>query len=132
MKKYSIPLVVILFCQPIFASQEGILSISSFRLESKGIGSSGNVVVTGKKDDSGVLVELKVKAFSKEINVPKKTLAKISTKYQNGIQISYEAGYKKLGGRTVYILFQKGYTSSVKEKAVLAVKEDGSSKILTP
>ena len=112
------------------ASQEGTLSLSSFSLQSKGIGSSGPIAVEGKRDESGNLSQLVVNAFEKKISVAQDVLRKISKYNINGIQLSYESGYKELGGRTVYILFQKGFTSRIIEKTVLAVKENGTSKIV--
>ncbi len=107
------------------ASQEGALPLSVFRLESAGIGSSGKVVVEGKQNEKGETINLKINAFGKEYVVPKDKLARLSGLHANGVQISYEAGYPNLGGRTIYIQFQVGFTSGPREQALVTLKEDG-------
>ena len=93
------------------------------------MGASGPVLVKGRRDKAGNFETLVVKAFGKNIEIPKPLLARIPNG-ANGIQLSYEAGYKQLGGRTIYILFLTGFTSVIKEKMILSVNEDGQSKAL--
>jgi len=113
-----------------FASQEGVLALSEFKIQSKGIGESGIVVVEGMMDASGKYKKLTVKAFGKTIEVSNDVLRQIPSKNQNGIQLSYEVGYKDMGGRTIYIVFQKGFTSGITESLIIGVTEDGRSKIV--
>jgi len=108
-----------------YASQEGILALSSFRIESAGIGSSGKVVVEGKQNEKSQIVSLKVSAFGKEYVVSKEKLAGLAELLANGIRISYEAGYAELGGRTIYIQLQMGFTSSTRKQVLITVIEDG-------
>ena len=111
-------------------SKEGILPILEFRLASNGIGSSGPVVVEGSINPEGEVASLSVQVFEKTYNIEGSVLKTIGISRINGIQISYEAGYRVLGGRTVYILFQKGFTSETKEKYVLAVSEHEKPELL--
>lgn len=129
MKRIIFLLVTFLALPLAHASQEGVLELSSFELESRGIGSSGPVTVLALKNDAGEYIYLAVKAFGKEYNLEKKHFKKISGIPFNGIQLSYETGYRQTGGRTVYILFQKGFASGTEEKTLLIVKEDGSVSI---
>lgn len=110
-----------------FTSQEGILTISSFHVDSKGIGSSGPVAVQGTIDIAGE-ISLIVSAFGKTITIPKTVVEKIPKTF-NGIQLSYEKGYESLGGRTIYIMFSTGFLSGQKTKTVLVVTEDGASEV---
>jgi hypothetical protein len=47
----------------------------------------------------------------------------------NGVRISYEAGYTGLGGRTIYIQFQSGFTSGTREQALVTLTEDGKVEV---
>jgi hypothetical protein len=125
-----LPAVLLVACaSAAHASQEGVLVLSSFRLESAGIGASGKIVVEGKQDEKGQVVSLKVNAFGKEYVVPKEKLAGLGELLANGIRISYEAGYAELGGRTVYIQLQTGFTSGTREQALVTVKENGKIEV---
>jgi hypothetical protein len=111
------------------ASQEGILALSSFRLESAGIGSSGKVIVEGKQNEKNKIVSLKISAFGKDYVVPEDKLAALSGLPSNGVRISYEAGYADLGGRTIYIQLQMGFTSGTREQALVTLTEDGKVEV---
>lgn len=110
-------------------SKEGILIFDSFQVESKGIGSSGPVSVIAKKGKSRFFDSILIRAFGREFLVEEKILKKIP-KTANGIQMTYEKGYEELGGKTLYLSFSKGFTSSQKQKKVLAVKEFGEISFL--
>jgi hypothetical protein len=125
MKIFAIALILLVTVGTGRASKEGILPLSSFHLESMGIGASGKIVVEGTQDGQGQITELKIGAFGKEFVVPRQKLARLVTLPANGIRISYEAGYKELGGRTIYIQFQMGFTSSTKKQALVTLAEDG-------
>jgi hypothetical protein len=117
------------FASTAVASSEGILPLSSFRLESSGIGSSGKVIVEGKQTERAEILSLKLSAFGKYYVVPKEKLTGLAELHANGIRISYEAGYAQLGGRTIYIHLQMGYTSHTRMQAVVTVKEDGKIEV---
>ena len=107
------------------ASEEGILALSSFRLESAGIGQSGKIVVEGRENKKWQVVNLKISAFGKDYVIPKEKLAGLAELSANGVRISYEGGYPMTGGRTIYIQFQMGFTSWTKQKALVTVSENG-------
>jgi len=90
------------------ASQEGVLSFSEFSIKSRGIGKSGTVEIIGTKNEKGTFSSITVSAFGKMYSFPEDILSQISAINQNGIQLTYEAGYRSLGGKTIYIQFQKG------------------------
>src|SRR5262245_48047240 len=82
-------------------SQEGALALSSFTIQSVGIGGSGPVTISGTQD-ANMVTALNVKAFDKEFNLTTKQLQELKGLGANGIQLSYERGYKDIGGRTLY------------------------------
>ena len=82
-------LLVVIFMQSIaFASQEGVLNLSSFAIKSEGIGSSGPI---GVANNERVGTSLKIEAFGKEYVFLQEELAKIPKGFYNGIQLFYEA-----------------------------------------
>jgi hypothetical protein len=111
------------------ASQEGTLPLTSFRLESNGKGSSGRIVLEGKQNEKAEIVSLKIGAFGKNYTVPPEKLRQLADLHANGVRISYEEGYKELGGRTVHIQFQVGFTSSTEQKALITITEDGKIEV---
>jgi hypothetical protein len=129
MKNLILALAVVSVATCASASKEGILQLSSFRLESDGIGRSGKVVVEGKQDKDGRMVNLKVTAFGKDYLVPKEKLAQLGRITANGVRISYEAGYARLGGRTVYLQLQMGFVESTQWRRRVTVKENGAIEI---
>lgn len=98
-------------------------------MTSAGIGSSGPVKVEGKRASDGKFESVLVEAFGKKTQIPKEILAALPA-LSNGIQLSFEAGYKPLGGRTVYVIFLTGFTSGVTGKKAVAVSETGKTKLL--
>ena len=110
------------------ASQEGALVIGSFRLESPGIGESGSVIVSGTQGSRGI-ESLKVEAFEKQFILDQPQLQQLNGFRFNGVQLSYERGYKELGGRTLYLLFSLGFTSGVVERRFVVITESGSVKV---
>ena len=127
MKQYILLLVLGLMAvtSGAFASKEGILQMSNFRVESEGIGSSGRIVVEGKTNAQFQIAELKISAFGKDHVIPSEKLALLADFRANGMRLSYEAGYKELGGKTVYIQFQRGFTSGTQQEALLTLTESG-------
>lgn len=106
------------------ASKEGVLSLSSFQVSSPGIGESGPVVVSGSRVGDDVKA-LCVQAFKRTQCLPAEHLSRLTGSMVNGIQISYEAGYRQTGGRTVYVLLSKGFTSARLEGKLISVSESG-------
>ncbi len=123
--------IILFLTSHVFASQEGVLTLSDFTIQSKGIGESGPVKISGKQNDKNEFTELTIKAFGKVYNISKENLKKIPKKYYNGIQLSYEAGYKELGGKTIYIVFMSGFLSGIREKTLITITEQGSVKVET-
>ena len=106
----------------LYGSKEGILSLSEFSVQSEGIGSSGPIKVTGKQNYYG-LQGLQVNAFGKVFTATTEQLALIGKLPFNGVQLSFEAGYKEVGGKTLYITFTFGFTSGVKKVQTIEVQE---------
>jgi hypothetical protein len=106
------------------ASQEGILVWSAFSIESLGIGSSGPVSISGKQDRTGPTA-VTVKAFGRTYLLAKDHLQKLEGVMMNGMQLSYEGGYKELGGRTLYIQLLRGFTSGVPLRRTIEIRERG-------
>lgn len=106
------------------ASQEGILAIGELRVASPGIGESGPIVVTATRGPKGIAA-LSIQGFGRTTSLTETQLAKIQGQFVNGVQLSYEAGYKELGGRTVYIVLTKGFTSGTQETQQISINEQG-------
>ena len=130
MKTIVIAVAMLLVAGSALASQEGVLPFSEFKIQSEGIGESGPVTVEGKKDSDGNYQKIVLTAFSKTTEISKELLAKIPSKYQNGIQLSYERGWQAKGGRTIYITFLSGFISGIKESFVIEITEKGQQSIL--
>jgi hypothetical protein len=125
MKGLALAVLLLAFASSAHASKEGILALSRFRLESNGIGSSGKITVEGKQNDKAQIIALRISAFGRDYVVPPEKLRQLAELPSNGVRISYEAGYKELGGRTVYIQLQMGFTSDTTKKALVTIAEDG-------
>ncbi len=110
------------------ASQEGIIVWSSFVIESTGIDSSGPMVISGKQNSKGIL-SLKIKAFSRDVSLNDIQLNNLRGMPVNGMRVTYETGDKKLGGKTLYIVFSKGFTSGTQLEKVLEFNEEGEVSI---
>lgn len=130
MKKIVLIFLVLLAMSPVFASKEGILTLSAFHLESDGIGASGKIVIDGQQNANNQISQLSIHAFDKTYVVSPENLNHLANMTVNGIQISYEQGYQTLGGRTIYIQFQKGFTSGIIKKIILVVTENGQISVL--
>jgi len=102
--------------------------MDSFEASSRGIGDSGPVTMSGKQDESG-LSKLTITAFGKRFDLDTGHLARIHGFHANGLQLSYEAGYDELGGRTIYIVVSKGFTSGVIDKRYVVVTEHGAVRV---
>jgi hypothetical protein len=129
MKSLIAVVVLASFVSSAQASKEGILPFSNFRIESDGIGKSGKVIVEGKQGKDDRLISLKVTAFGKQYVIPKDRLAELKGLAANGVRLSYDHGYVETGGRTIYVQFQMGFTSSTRERALITLTEDGTIRI---
>ena len=107
------------------ASQEGVLAIGELRITSPGIGESGPIEVTATRGPNGFSA-LAIRAFGRTSTLTEAQLAALHGQFVNGVQLSYEAGYKELGGRTVYIVLSKGFTSGIQEAQRISVDERGT------
>ncbi len=116
---------------PSRASQEGILPIGALHVTSPGIGESGPVEVTATRGSDG-FSSLAIQAFGRTIKLTAVQLAALHGQFVNGVQLSYEAGYKELGGRTVYIVLSKGFTSGTQETQRISVNEQGTVAVEPP
>jgi hypothetical protein len=129
MKNVALALVILAFANVAFASKEGILPLTNFRLESAGIGSSGKIVIEGTQNDDSQLADLKVTAFGKHYVMPKSQLKGLSDLMTNGVRISYEDGYAELGGRTIYIQLQFGWHSATEKEVLITLTENGKFEL---
>ena len=110
------------------ASKEGLLPLNAFALESPGIGQSGPVKVSGAQSDGGISV-LRIEAFGKNFTLQPQQLRSLNGFNANGVQISYEGGYVDLGGRTIYVVFSRGFTSGRVMQRYVAVTETGAVSV---
>jgi len=110
------------------ASKEGILRMDTFELTSDGIGGSGPMTISGKQGNNGIS-KLTIAAFGKRFVLNEVQLAAIQGLPINGLQLSYEAGYKELGGRTVYLVLSKGFTSGTVGQKFVVITENGAIEI---
>jgi len=125
--------ILVLLCTLFFtmlatASQEGVLVLGSFHIESPGTGASGPVAISGTQGSRG-LRSLTVEAFGKKYELNAIQLKELSGILVNNVQISYEAGYKELGGRTIYIQFAQGFTSGVVTRKLVVVTASGTVEV---
>lgn len=120
---------LMLFLPQAFASKEGVLRLDSITIKSEGIGESGPILITGKQNEQNKFTYLKIEAFGRTYEIAQEYLNKIPKFPYNGIQLSYEHGYKELGGKTIYIIFQMGFTSGTMRQVLLSLSENGEVKI---
>jgi hypothetical protein len=128
MNKLIVILTILLLTSFALASKEGVLPISSFTIESKGIGESGPIKITGQKHQDEITL-LIVEAFGKQYKISEDNLKKIPKTPYNGVQISFEEGYRQLGGKTIYIIFQMGFTSGVRKQIQISLTENNTVKV---
>lgn len=130
MRKLIVTIIAVLYLSVAYASQEGLLPFSEFQIKSNGIGNSGSIIVNGRKNNEGEFISLSVIAFGQTISIPQSIMSKISSINQNGIQLTYEHGYEELCGKTIYLQFQVGFTSGMRQILIIAVSEDGNIKVV--
>ncbi|WP_144234574.1 hypothetical protein [Oceanidesulfovibrio marinus] len=128
MKTVLLVVMILFLCVPsVHASKEGALALSSFFLESKGIGSSGPVLVSGEQDDTGIL-SMRVEAFGQTYFVPAELLAKLRGTTANGMRLVYCGGMGNISA-SVYVIFSFGFTSREIQTTALIFGEDSSIEI---
>jgi hypothetical protein len=110
------------------ASQEGILSLGTFQLSSPGIGQSGPVIVSGARKGEEVTAFC-VQAFEQTRCLSTEQLVQVVGTLVNGVQLSYAAGYRETGGRTVYVVLSRGFVSGRNEGKVVSVSEFGPIEV---
>jgi hypothetical protein len=117
--------VLLIFSMTAFASQEGVLAFDNLHVDSKGIGESGPVVVDVIQRDRGIQ-RFSVHAFDRSYELTESQLRELGPGMYNSIQVSYERGYKELGGRTIYIKVSMAFTSAVERSKFIVITEAGS------
>ncbi|MGN6656879.1 MAG: hypothetical protein ACTHJ9_16245 [Rhodanobacter sp.] len=131
MNRSSILLVFIaalLFAPLALASKEGVLPLGTIHIESSGIGESGPVILSGVQTAQG-MQSLTIEAFGKKFQLSPAQLRELQGGFFNGVQLSYESGYKETGGRTIYLLISKGFTSGAVAQRYIVVTENGTIKV---
>lgn len=122
-------LLVLAISENVFASREGMLTFSDFAIKSDGLEGSGKISMEAKQGAMGVTY-LKLNAFNREILLDEEQLRSLQNIYLNGVQLSYERGNQNSGGRTVYVIFSRGFTAGVEVVKILAVNEKGEVSIV--
>ena len=105
------------------ASEEEALAMASFTFQSNGI-DLGPVTVTGAQSVAGISA-LTIKAFGRDFTLTGTQLQQLKGVMVNAVQLSYETGYPKTGGRTVYLQLWTGFTSGMAPGKRVIVKERG-------
>lgn len=111
-----------------FASREAILPFDSFSLESKGAAGWGPVSVSGAQSDAGIST-LQVKAFGRHFSLAVEQMKALEGFSANGVQLVYESGHERLGGRSVHVIFSRGFTSGQVAQRHVTVTESGSVSV---
>ena len=108
------------------------MDTGELRATSPGAGDSGPVVVTATRGPNG-LSALAVQAFGRTTRLTADQLAKLHGPFVSGLQLSYDVGYKELGGRTVHVLLLSyDYMSGVHEAQSILVNEKGDVTVMLP
>jgi hypothetical protein len=113
---------------PAYATSEGVLLPSTFGLASPGIGESGPVKISGSHNASG-LSSLIVEAFGRKYVLSSAQLKLLAGHSINGVAMSYARGPSSLGGRQLYVLLSKVFTSGTAEMISVTFTEKGSISI---
>lgn len=121
--------IAVFFSLSVKSSQEGVLVLSDFTVSSRSIGESGPVTVSGTQTTDGI-ASLRVNAFGRAIVANPAQLKDLRGFFANGMQLTYESGYKELGGRTVYIVLVKGFTSGTQATQRVEVNERGDFRVV--
>lgn len=120
--------IAMLFQPPANASKEGMLAFSDFSVKSPGLGNSGPVEISGTQISGGI-TSIRISAFKRETSLNTAQLAQIRGLIANGIQISFELGYKETGGKKIYIVLTEGLTSGRARAVTIQFTEAGKLRI---
>jgi hypothetical protein len=107
------------------ASEEGALVVSSFNIHSAGIDRSGPVEISGSYDNNQGLTSLVIRALGREFTLTKEQRGQFAGLFLNSVQVTYEAGYREVGGRTIYLVLGRGFLSGTEESKVITLNERG-------
>ena len=110
------------------ADMEGRMPLATLTLDSAGLDNSGPVRVEANQSDRGI-TKLSVSAFGKEQSLEPAQLAALSGRTFNSIGLSYSRGYASTGGRIVYVLLCRGFSTGIKVVTVVTVTEQGSVRV---
>jgi hypothetical protein len=102
-----------------FASQEGALWLTKFRLESESIEPRQLIVVEGVQEIDSGFRSLVITKAGKKYSVPEEKLKLLRGVRANGVRISEVSGY------AVYIQFQLGWSSETYRTVLLTIRENG-------
>jgi hypothetical protein len=72
---------------------------------------------------------LKGTVFGREFTLSTDQIKLLADLPFNGVQLSFESGYEQLGGRTLYILFTKGFISHRVTGKLVILNERGDVSI---
>jgi hypothetical protein len=90
------------------------------------------VTISGKQEATGITA-MTVKAFGRVYELGKEQLELLKSMRVNGMQLSYEGGYKDQGGRTLYIQLSAGFfVSGIKARKFVLIKERGDVLVQEP
>lgn len=84
--------------------------------------------MTGSQTSDGIS-NLRIVSFGREYILTAPLILQLRNFSVNGIQLSYEEGYKEYGGRTLYVTFTQGFTFGSVRLKVLSVNEKGGMRI---
>jgi hypothetical protein len=86
------------------------------------------VLVAGEAE-RGAVVSLRVEAFGNHVVLSADQLGQLVGVSPNGIQLSYEGGYSGHGGRTLYIVFSRGFVSGRVATVQVTIEEEGEIRV---
>jgi hypothetical protein len=118
-------LIAVLIANGAFASQEGALIISRFRLESDSIEPKSTVVVEGSCGPEGEIRSLVVSAYGRKCALTAEKLMQLRGISPNGMRLSEAPGDSSLGGRVLRVHLTMGFPAWTYQSVVVTIHEDG-------
>jgi hypothetical protein len=126
--------VVALFASVASASEEEFLAWSEVTITAVQHEQTGRVTFTAEvRDDAWRKVE--ADAFGKKYTLSKEQCAKLSGFPLSSIRTTHEAGYKGIGGHTVYFKFSKSIIRDgkpVESKIIVSISREKGIDVLQP
>jgi hypothetical protein len=110
-------------------SKEGVMPLSKFKFECRGLAVFGNVVVEGEQNTHRRWAWMRITAFDRIFEIDQKELQKLGEYAPNGVLVTSEMGYPELGGRTLYLQLLMGFSSGIRQRAMISVTEDGQIQL---